>query len=288
MNRVHINVSIGHGHSWYSHHVMHGPGGPKRSTVVFRERDKFYINTGEQDVAYLIRWFDGVYIRMPSYTVSNEHSDAARAINRVKFQGRGSTIPISLSSHVDLWRKIRVGLGGTFFINTLEYLAPEEKYQNLGVYTLSKKVHYHVRPFLILGFKVIDHSILSVLLDTNLGFDFLYAASDSSIEVDNAGMQSVGLTIERNISAYFRLFGRLSYEISESDEGHLNEMNTVIVRSRTGVLLQLGFSFNCPEIPRCSLPGCRIEYKHKHCGKSYRGVSIFTGKDKYGCILHKK
>jgi hypothetical protein len=292
LNRVHINASVGYGNSWYAYQVVQTSEALSTEAVVFKEGDRFYINTGEPGVVYLIRWFDGSHVRMNSYTSLRDIPNHQKIIAHAKFKGKGKTTPISLSSHVDLWGKMRVGLGGAFFINILESLAHEEesKDKNLGAYVPLQKKHYHVRPFAILGFKFIDNSIVSVLLDTNFGFDFIYVSSDAKWKCMgglNLGVQSIGITIEKNISAYVRLFGRLSYEIS-SPQDALNDTDTAIVLARESVLLQLGFSFSYPEIPRCSLPGCEVERKHKHNGEVYRGVSIFTSRDAQGRRLYKK
>ena len=291
LNRVHINASMGYGSSWYSHQVVHVSGDLNGASIVFKEGDKFYVNTGDPGVVYLIQWFDGSYVRMPSYTDLRNPSNGKKAVNQANFKGKGTSIPIVISSHVDLWEKMRVGLGGAFFINTLERLEHEEKDQekNLGVYTPSQKRHYQVRPFAILGFKVVENSILSVIFDTNLGFDFIYPASEwKCIAIFNSGVQNVGITIEGNVSEYVRLFGRLSYERSNLLSTLDKEDKAAIVLEKESILFQLGFSFNCPEIPRCSLPGCEVERKHKHGGKSYRGVSIFTTRDAQGRRLYKR
>lgn len=293
LNRAHVNASIGYGNSWYSHQVFQTSEALSAEAVVFKEGDRFYINTGESGVVYLIRWFDGAHVRMKSYTNLRDVPDRKEIITQAKFKGKGSTIPLSLSSHVDLWGKMRVGLGGAFFINTFESLAHEEesKVRNLGVYIPSQKKYYHVRPFAILGFKFVENAILSVLLDTNLGFDFIYSSSSHTkwkcIDIFNLGVQSIGITIEKSISAYVRLFGRLSYERSGLEDA-FNDTDTSILLERESVLLQLGFSFSFPEIPRCLLPSCEVERKHEHHGKVYRGASIFTGRDVQGRRLYKK
>ncbi|HAN49908.1 MAG TPA: hypothetical protein DCQ08_02725, partial [Amoebophilaceae bacterium] len=99
--------------------------------------------------------------------------------------------------------------------------------------------------------------------------------------------QNIGITVESNVSEYLRLFGRISYERSNLMNA-LNDTSAWIALERESILLQLGFSVNCPEIPRCSLPGCAVERKHKHVGETYRGASIFTGRDAQGRRLYEK
>ncbi|HAN49790.1 MAG TPA: hypothetical protein DCQ08_02090, partial [Amoebophilaceae bacterium] len=198
LNRVHTNVSVGYGCSWYSHQVVQESGDLGGASIVFKEGDQFYINTGESGGVYLIQWFDGPYVRMNSYADLKNCPGHKKVLTHVKFKGIGSTLPISLSSHVDLWGKMRLGLGGALFINTLENLAHEEENtdKKLGSYTPLRNRHCHVRPFAILGFKFVENSTLSVLLDTHLGFDFIYPSSEwKCIDYFDLGVQNIGITV---------------------------------------------------------------------------------------------
>ena len=279
LNKIHITASIGYGGTQYSHQVYHdGLRGPRGETVVFKEGDQFYLYAGDPGSVYLVRWFDGPYIHTRSYT-DWDLAELKRAETSMKFEGQGATIPISLGAHVDLWRRMRIGFGGTFFINRIEKLEPEEAHADLGPYIPSQKTHYYLRPFVSLGYKFIENSTFSVLLDTNFGLDYLYSFVDPKfIDAFNLGVKSIGITLESNISEYLRLFGRLSYEQSDYMRS-LGQKKLALVLERKSILFQLSFSINYPEIPRCSLDGCKIERKHRHGGQAYRGVSIFTHRD---------
>jgi len=287
LNKIHFTASIGYGGTWYSHKAFHPSStGPSEEVIVFREGDQFYLHAGDPGIVYLIRWFDGVYIHMDSYT-DWDLAELKKAKTNIKFEGQGTTIPISLGAHVDLWGKMRVGFGGTCFINKIEKLEPEKACADLGPYIPSQKTHYHLRPFALLGYKFIENSAFSVLLDTNFGLDYLYSCVESKFtDTFNLGAKSIGITLEGHISEYLRLFGRLSYERSDYLKKLVDDRLAIMIE-RESILFQLGFSINYPEIPRCPLDGCEIERKHKHGGQSYRGVSIFTHRDAQGRRIYK-
>jgi len=300
LNWFHIQAEMGYGHAWYDYKLVNTSEKSKETDVVFREGDKFYIHTGELGVVYQIRWLENVYFCIPSYTdvenLSNE--GGKKRISKAEFKGKGASIPIMFSVCGDLRRELRLGVGGAFFINTLECLehtkeasSKDDEVRYLGVYTLSQKKHYQARPYLILGFKLIDNSAWSVLLNTNLGLDFTYSASAwKCLDVSNLGAYNIGITIEKHISAYFRLSSKLLYEKSSSVNvlGKDEDKDVSVILEKQNVFFQFGFSFNCPEIPRCSLPSCRTERKHKHGGVSYRGSSIFATRDAQGRRLYLK
>lgn len=281
---------MGYGSTYHSYRAFLKKNGTgNEQTILFKEGDRFYLYLGKPKSVCLVRWFDGSYIPMESLT-DWDLAELKKADGSVEFQGKGSSLPISLSSYVDCWERLRLGLGGTLFINKLEKLNPEQQYAYLGPYIPSQKQHYCLRPFVVLGYKFIENSVLSMLLDTKMGVDFLYAPEDGRFtEISNLGAYSLGLTVEGHISAYFRLFGRASYEHSSgllglpSGKLILTQKDSIGISSdRICMLFQLGISLNYPEVPRCKLPGCKTERRHQHAGKVYRGASIFKSRDAQG------
>ncbi len=295
LNKIHVSTSFGYGSTHYAYQAILMEGKANNtSTILFREGDKFYLYSEKPGTVYLVRWFDGSYIRMQSCT-DWKLAGLEEAEVSVKFEGIGSRFPISFSSYVDYWERLRLGLGSTFFINNLGRLDPEDIYLNLGPYIPSQKQHYHLRPFILLGYKFFDNAALSMLLETTVGIDLLYAAEDERFtEISNLGAYNLGLTIEGHVSEYVRLFGRFS---SEQVSGILGlpsgsilstrNDNIVVSSERRGILFQLGISLNYPDVPRCTLPGCKMERKHKHGRKVYRGMSIFRNRDAQGRNVYK-
>ena len=215
------------------------------------------------------------------------HKDNPKATGLLtSLQGKGLALPIELSGHVDFWSKLRVGLGGALFINIigkLEY----KKHGNVATsYSPPQKSPYSLRPFFILGFKFIDNSILSALIDAHLGVEFMHAYTGSKAHFTRRGAKNLGLTLEGHISPYFRLFGRLSYDLLD-DKFPFKE-KVISTSECQSVLLQFGFSLNYPEFRRCPVTGCKIERNHKHAEEVYRGTSIFTSRDAQGRRTYKK
>lgn len=307
LSKVYVDMSVGYGGAQYIYKAMNTIDHPN-NTVLFKKQDQLYFYAGTPEEVYLIRWFDGPDTHEPSEG-DLDFTNLEKVEGLARFQGKGNTLPISLVAHVDLWSKMRVGLGIAFLINKLEKLehkieepekkpesseenpdeseASEEAQVNLGPYIPTKKTHYCVRPFVYLGYKFVENSILSVLLDTTLGYDYMYSVVDRKFgDVFNLGAKSLGITVENNISEYFRLFGRIAYERSDMTKSFNERVGAA--SNRQSVLLQCGFSFNYPEVPRCQLSACKIERKHKHGGKIYRGVSIFTNRDSQDRRIYKK
>lgn len=277
LSKIHISTSVGYGRTQYQYCVFHPVGqGAEGEIIVSRQGEQLWLHTQNSKEA-TINWFGGQAI--------GEGIPDAEVKSAIEFEGQGTTFPVSLAAHVDLWRKVRLGVGGSFMLNRLRELKPIE-HEKLGSYLLSQKMHYNLRPFFSLGFKFIENSSVSVLLDVNFGSDYMYSFEEGFIEFTNLGAQNIGLTVEGDISEDFRLFSRISCEKS-GFEKPLDGNKTVRASGQKSILLQLGLSFNCPEYSRCQLAGCKIERKHKHGGEVYRGVSIFTSSDAQGRRIYQ-
>lgn len=224
--------------------------------------------------------------RMQYYSVTTHKDDPKATGLLTSLQGKGLVLPIAFSGHVDLGSKLRVGLGGALFINTIGKLKHKKHRDLTEFYVPPQKRPYSLRPFFILGFKFIDNSILSALIDAHLGVEFMYAYTGSKVDFTSRGAKNLGLTLEGHISPYFRLFGRLSYDLL--DDKFPVEEKVISTSGCKSVLLQFGFSLNYPEFSRCPVTGCKIERNHKHAEEVYRGTSIFTSRDAQGRRIYKK
>ena len=270
LSQVHLNMSVGYGATFYHNSVF--------GMNVFEEEGKYYLyNPKEKNVVCLIRWFGDSPIFMKAYdSISKRPRDTSNGETIVK--GTGATFPISLSGHVDILKKFRLELGSTLFINKIKTLKPDKEHEYLGDYNDPKGTHYVVRPLAMLGFKLLENSAYTLLLNTQIGFDFTYAKLSDSLAIHKSELPSVGIgiTVEKHISEYFSAFGRLTYDTKIFWE-KLGKLGGVLLKQK-GVFLQLGVSLNCPEIPRCPVPHCEVQVQHRHGGKAYRGVSMFRGK----------
>lgn len=293
LNHIHISFATGYGITYYTNQVNSSSG-----CTMYREGSHLYIvhkatnHNQKTGLVYQVRWFDGPYILMKSDTDTDLLPAKHTAVGGVKFTGQGKTIPLVLSGYLDTWGKLRLGIGGALFINTLESLQfqkQEKSKQDLGNYIPVHQTHYRVRPFGIVGYKFMENVYLSMLLDVNIGFDFAYAKLGDPKCIDRflKGVYNIGLTLEKHISEYFRIHGRLFYERSDTIDA-LTKDKLGVVLERSNISLQLGLSFNYAELPRCPVPNCKIELKHKHAGQHYRGVPIYRGKNLQGERLYKK
>ena len=289
INPIHFNFSIGYGKTYYHNQTV--------GIAVIKKDGNHYLHIpSEAKVGYLIRWFRQPYVRTLLYENEQTLSSLANNTNNLSigFEGKGNTFPITFSGHVDIFKKFRVELGSSVCIHFIKILQPEERYrEDLGDYVDPIGMHYVLKAYLMPSFKLLENNAYTLLLNTQVSLNFTYGniikdatAAHNWIAPVPVG---IGLTLEKHISEYFSLFGRLTYEHSNTVDKLLpNNSTKVVSLNQQSIFFQIGFTINCPEIPRCPLPDCNIDVKHKHSNKAYRGVSMFTGKDYLGYRLYNK
>ena len=292
LNPIHFNFSMGYGRTYYYNQTVN---------VTFFEKDSnYYIyNPAEENIIYLVRWFGDPYVRMKLYEGTNFLStlqDPNRVISQfVGFKGEGNTFPISISGYMNILKKFRLELGTSIYIHKIKTLSPEKEDLNLSNYTDPKGMHYSLKIYLGSGLKLLENDIYTLLLNIHAGFNFSYGEFKRPFPPIYHAIApipiGIGLTFEKRISEYVSIFSKVLYEIHSTADKFVpisNSKKTMVFLDQRNISLHLGVTLHCPEIPRCPLAQCDVKIKHKHSGISYRGVSIFKGKNSLGYNLYKK
>jgi hypothetical protein len=87
-----------------------------------------------------------------------------------------------------------------------------------------------------------------------------------------------GVTVERELSEYFRVFVRPSFDyksyiLSLPETAHVYngvELTKSIHQSMNAFYLNVGVTYTIPELPRCYNKDCEIQINHAHGNKEYR------------------
>ncbi len=289
LNHLHFNFSMGYGRTSYQNQIL-------KYSVFIKEGNHYLYNPLEgAQTGYLVRWFGKPYIRMHLYESENFLSGLKKPtdspVQSVIFYGEGHTFPITLSGHIDIKKKFRIEIGVSTSLHMVNQLIPEAKYKDLGPYFDPDGMHYTTKVFLIKGYKLLENSAYSLLLNTQLSY-VVYGNlfKDPSAISSNLWSPAVGigLTLEKHISEYLSVFGKIMYEKVNLVDKMNKLTSSVVIPSSDSVLLQIGVTINCAEIPRCPIPDCEIKVKHKHADTAYRGASIITGKNSLGYRLYEK
>ena len=180
----------------------------------------------------------------------------------LKFKGGG--IPVTVSLHFNFLERYRLGGGAGAEFHRLNQFDPSTEN---GV---TKQGTTFTRFYGMFGAQVYDYWSYSFVPEIQVGKINLGKGFDKSI-VSNTLYFNLGVSIEKNLSEYFRVILRPSYERKSYTA---DEISGPVKYKMPAVYLQLGVSINYPDVPRCPINSCRAQMKHVHFGNEYRGQAL--------------
>lgn len=197
------------------------------------------------------------------------------------FRGNGGNVPLVFTLHYNIGR-FRIGGGVSAEFASIPDLNPTYKPSPVFIdYKPDVKTSIQTRFFGTLGVRIYDYWDYSFAVDLQAG-KLNRGAKFNQDQIESNTYLNLGLSIEKNLSEYFRLIIRPSYDIKKYDL-NLPETDLFITHQQSAFYLNLGVSLNYPEIPRCKIGSCRTQLKHIHFGKEYRGQPIHRKQNpKYG------
>jgi hypothetical protein len=90
----------------------------------------------------------------------------------------------------------------------------------------------------------------------------------NTAQVTTTTFFNLGVTIERNLSEYFKVYTRPVYEIKSYNLTPIGSDKSIHYNINA-LYLQVGFTYSIPELPRCFLKDCHAQINHAHGNKEY-------------------
>lgn len=189
----------------------------------------------------------------------------------IAFKVRGGSVPLLVGLHYNISR-FRLGAGVALEYHTIGKFSPEFNESFLSGYEGEKISTLQTKFFGTVGARVYDYWDYSFVVDAQFGKHNRGGAFDKSL-MDQGLYLNLGVAIEKNLSEYFRLVLRPSYEFSGYTL-RLPDNDKNIKYKSPVVYVQAGVSLTYPEIPRCPIKSCHTQMKHIHYGKEFRGQPL--------------
>lgn len=258
LRHFHFSLSTGYGNSFFSHDlpgygIYQAPGAspqifPGTSTATRYSNwvnERVLDNTAAVPGAFLVT------------------SDTAS----LGFRGNAMNIPLKATIHFEFKKRYRIGIGYSFEMMNIGTFSPTAYGDRIGTMQPTNASGTMSRFFGMAG--VSFYRIGNYLLtgDIQVG-SFSPSNFDASLATTNVYFNG-GVTIERDLSEYLRVFARPSYEI-KSYTLTLPEGGNPINHGMNAFYLNVGLTYRIPELPKCFHKGCRIQINHAHGDKEYR------------------
>jgi len=184
------------------------------------------------------------------------------------FSGSGMNIPLTATIHIEFKKRYRFGGGYSYEYMSIGDLAPKSFSSQIGNLRPGSPSGFMSKYFGLLG--VSFYRLGDYLFTGDLQVGGYSPGSNFDSSLISAGLNvNAGVTVERELSEYLRLFVRPSYEI-KSYSLNLPEGGSPITHSMNAFYLNIGLSYSIPELPKCFIGDCKVQRNHAHGNKEYR------------------
>ena len=183
------------------------------------------------------------------------------------FKSKAFTIPIKLTIHYE-FKNFRLGVGYSKDFIFLKPFTPISFGDTLRSVSASVGSVSTSKWFLVGGYSFYRIDKFLFTGDLQFGTNKFSKKFDGSI-IKPSPFFNLGVTVEREMSEYLRLFIRPSFEF-KSYTITLPETNHTVKHRSNSLLWNVGITYSIPELPRCRLRQCQIQINHAHGNKEYR------------------
>jgi hypothetical protein len=185
----------------------------------------------------------------------------------IGFKSKSFNIPLRATLHVD-FDKVRVGGGFSFEYTHKGTFDPTSYGDRINSFNTDFSSFFLKKYFAIIGGTVYRYEDYLVVVDVNLGGYSLGQHFEKS-QIQKGMFINLGVSVERELSEYFRLFVRPSYEIKSYKLGY-PESSLSVTHKLNAFYVNVGATYRIPELRRCFLKTCKAQMNHAHGNREYR------------------
>lgn len=258
LHKVHIGLSTGAGQTFLKHE-LDGYG-------IFQKPDSLpkIFNSSLVSSGYT-NWFNTV---TPS---SNNPDGSTFLVNSdtatIGFRSKGLNIPFKATMHVE-FDKYRIGGGYSIEYMHIGDFRPISYKDRINTISPEKPSILLKKYFVMFGGMVYRYYDYAMVVDANIGGYNLGNSFDRS-RIQKGAYINLGVTLERQMSEYFRVFVRPSFEF-KNYRLTIPESGNSITHRLNAFYINVGASYRLPELRRCPISNCKAQITHAHGNREYR------------------
>lgn len=205
---------------------------------------------------------DTLAVQPESFIVN---SDTAK----LGFKGRAFNIPLNLSIHYEFLKRFRIGGGLSYELMSLRTFQPISFTDKIKNFQPANATGFMRKYYGMAGasFYRIDNYLFTG--DLQIG-SFKPGKNFDNQNIKKGIYFNLGVTAERELSEYVRLFARPSFDFKKYTLTLPGSEDSPIAHKMRAAYLQIGLTYSIPELPRCFHKDCKIQMNHAHGNKEYR------------------
>jgi len=187
---------------------------------------------------------------------------------KIGFKSKSFTIPIKLTVHYE-FKNFRVGAGFDNDFIFMKPFSPISYTSQIGKAEANSSSVSATKFFGLAGYSFYRIQQYVFTGDVQFGTNKFGKNFDRSV-IKPSGFFNLGITVERELSEYFKVFARPSFEFKSYTLSLAESNLTIKHKANSFMLFNVGFTYTVPDLPRCKLKECRIQINHAHGNKEYR------------------
>ncbi len=186
---------------------------------------------------------------------------------KLGFKGNAFNIPLKATIHYEFLNKYRIGGGFSYEYMSIGSLHPISYSDKISNFQPSGSSGWMSKYFGLVG--VSFYRLGDYLFTGDAQIGGYNPGSNFNSSIVKAGVfVNVGVTAERELSEYLRVFARPSFEIKSIST--TMPSGPAIQTNMNAFYVNIGLSYSIPELPKCFIPDCKIQMNHAHGDREYR------------------
>lgn len=259
LQNIKFSLSTGYGSTYFSHELngfgIYQEPGKQPNIFIAATPATRYTNWVNQSVK------DGNPAVPGSFMVSSDSASLG-------FKGNAMNIPLKATIHYEFGGRYRIGAGYSFELMSIGSFHPTSFADKVGDFQPSASSGWMSKYFGMVG--VSFYRAGNYLFTGDVQVGGFSPGSNFNASLIQAGVYiNLGVTIERELSEYLRVFVRPSFDI-KSYTLTLPEGGPAITHNMNAFYLNIGLTYSIPELPKCFIPDCNIQINHAHGDREYR------------------
>ncbi|MEJ2004267.1 MAG: hypothetical protein P8X57_04725 [Cyclobacteriaceae bacterium] len=264
-SKFYLSLSTGYGQTFYKQDLS--------EFAVLQQPDSFpVIFNGAGGISGSINgyryWFNRAepsgsrnYSPSTDFVVNGDSSDLA-------FTGRGWSIPLNVTVHFEF---DRYKVGGGFM---MEYHRPGDMGPNrfsdqINAYSPDFNSTFYKKYYFLFGAKIYRYNYYVLSADAHIG-GFSLSRKFDKTQISKGIYLNLGVTLERELSEYVRVFARPSYDLKTVTLNLPESGGQSVKTNMNALFVQFGITYRIPELKRCFIKECRTQVNHQHGNMEYR------------------
>jgi hypothetical protein len=258
LSKLTFGLSTGYGNTTFKHDL-------KTFGILQNPNEPVRIYSSGDETTGFSNWFNKID------TVTNQLQPGHFSVNgdttKIGFKAKAFSIPIKATVHYEFLQRYRIGGGYSIEYMNIGTFKPTYYGDRISGFSPQESSFFLKKYFGMIGASVYRYYEYLLVVDLNVGGYKL--GKNFEGEIKKGVYVNLGVAVEREMSEYFRLFVRPSYEIKSYTIG-IPEGGSSIKHRFNAFYINIGATYRFPELRRCFIKGCHAQLNHAHGNREYR------------------